>query len=68
MYIGNEGKMKKLMNKMSTCTCVKYMQACKARVPLGSSAHQMYGMLCEHGLGDKDFSVVYDFLTKSSKK
>jgi 3-hydroxyisobutyrate dehydrogenase len=39
-----------------------------ARSPLGSSAHQLYGLLCEQGLGDKDFSVVYDFITKQMPK
>ena len=40
----------------------------KARLPLGGQAHQLYGLLCEHGYGDKDFSVVYEFLTKGVKK
>lgn len=40
----------------------------KARLPLGSGAHQLYGILCEQGFGDKDFSVVYDFLTKKAPK
>lgn len=40
----------------------------KARLPLGGQAHQLYGLLCEHGYGDKDFSVVYEFLTKKVKK
>ena len=37
-------------------------KAVKARLPLGSSAHQLYGILCEHGYAEKDFSVVYKFL------
>ena len=36
-----------------------------ARLPLGSHAHQLYGLLMEHGLGGKDFGVVYQYLTKS---
>lgn len=36
-----------------------------ARLPLGSHAHQLYGLLMEHGLGDKDFGVIYQYLTKS---
>lgn len=31
-------------------------------IPLGSLAHQIYRMLCTHGLSQKDFSVVYQFL------
>ena len=31
----------------------------------GSHAHQLYGLLMEHGLGGKDFGVVYQYLTKS---
>jgi 3-hydroxyisobutyrate dehydrogenase len=42
--------------------------ASKARLPLGAQAHQLYGLLCEQGYGDKDFSVVYEFLTKMMKK
>jgi len=40
----------------------------KARLPLGGQAHQLYGLLCEHGYGDKDFSVVFEYLTKNLKK
>jgi 3-hydroxyisobutyrate dehydrogenase-like beta-hydroxyacid dehydrogenase len=40
----------------------------KARLPLGAEAHQLYGLLCEQGYADKDFSVVFEFLTKSMKK
>jgi len=36
----------------------------KARLPLGASAHQLYGLLCQHGFGGKDFSSVYEFLNK----
>ena len=39
----------------------------EARLPLGASAHQLYGMLCEHGYSDKDFSVVFEYLTKGKK-
>jgi 3-hydroxyisobutyrate dehydrogenase len=42
--------------------------AIKARLPLGSNAQQLYGILCEQGLGDKDFSVIYEFLMKSAPK
>jgi len=34
----------------------------KARLPLGAAAHQIYGLMCEHGYSEKDFSSVYDFL------
>lgn len=31
-------------------------------IPMGAMAHQMYRTLKAHGLGSKDFSVVYDFM------
>ncbi|XP_061395915.1 probable 3-hydroxyisobutyrate dehydrogenase, mitochondrial [Musca vetustissima] len=31
-------------------------------IPLGAMAHQIYRTLKAHGLGSKDFSVVYDFM------
>jgi 3-hydroxyisobutyrate dehydrogenase-like beta-hydroxyacid dehydrogenase len=34
----------------------------KARLPLGSTAHQLYGLLIEHGYAEKDFSVVFEYL------
>jgi len=37
----------------------------KARLPLGASAHQLYGLLCENDLGSKDFGVVYKYLMTS---
>ena len=40
----------------------------KARLPLGASAHQLYGLLCENNLGDKDFGVVYKYLTNNFQK
>jgi len=42
--------------------------AVKARLPLGASAHQLYGLLCEHGYQDKDFSAVYDYLSRTIPK
>eukprot|EP00428_Durinskia_dybowskii_P064927 CAMPEP_0170385852 /NCGR_PEP_ID=MMETSP0117_2-20130122/16729_1 /TAXON_ID=400756 /ORGANISM="Durinskia baltica, Strain CSIRO CS-38" /LENGTH=293 /DNA_ID=CAMNT_0010641649 /DNA_START=123 /DNA_END=1004 /DNA_ORIENTATION=- len=45
---------------------VDLAQKMKCRVPLGSNAHQLYGMLADHGYAGKDFSVVYDFLKQSS--
>jgi 3-hydroxyisobutyrate dehydrogenase len=42
--------------------------ACKARLPLGSQAYQLYGLMNENGYGDKDFSVVFEYLTKAMKK
>lgn len=36
----------------------------KARLPLGASAHQLYGLLCQHGYAEKDFSSVFEFLNK----
>lgn len=43
-------------------------QSVKARLPLGSSAHQLYGLLCEHGYSEKDFSIVYEFLSANRKQ
>jgi 3-hydroxyisobutyrate dehydrogenase len=40
----------------------------KARIPLGALSHQVYGLLCEHGYAEKDFSVVYEYLTKNIPK
>ncbi|XP_075165156.1 3-hydroxyisobutyrate dehydrogenase, mitochondrial [Haematobia irritans] len=31
-------------------------------IPMGAMAHQMYRTLKAHGLGNKDFSVVYEFM------
>jgi 3-hydroxyisobutyrate dehydrogenase len=39
----------------------------KARLPLGGSAHQLYGLLCENELGDRDFGVVYKYLMNNYK-
>lgn len=36
--------------------------ASNSPIPLGSMAHQIYRTLKSRGLGDKDFSVVYEFL------
>ncbi|XP_033252084.1 probable 3-hydroxyisobutyrate dehydrogenase, mitochondrial [Drosophila miranda] len=33
-------------------------------IPLGSLAHKIYTSLCTQGLGNKDFSVVYDQMKK----
>jgi len=45
-------------------------KAVKASLPLGSNAHQLYGLLCNQGFGDRDFSVVFKYLqgTSNSKK
>lgn len=40
----------------------------KARIPLGAQAMQLYGLMCEHGYSNKDFSAVYEFLTHGDKK
>ena len=40
----------------------------KARLPLGAQAHQLYGLLCEQGYGDKDFGVVYKYLMTTHKE
>ena len=36
----------------------------KSPTPLGSLSHQLYRALCSHGYGHKDFSVIYEFLSK----
>lgn len=36
--------------------------------PLGSAAHQMYRVLCNHGYDKLDFSSVYKFLQEQEKK
>lgn len=33
-------------------------------IPMGSLAHQIYMTLCNKQLGDKDFAVIYKFLSK----
>lgn len=38
----------------------------KGRLPLGAGAHQLYGLMCEHGYSDKDFSSVYEFISKKN--
>ncbi len=40
----------------------------KARHPLGSQAHQLYGLLCESGYGGKDFSVIFEYLMQTQNK
>lgn len=40
----------------------------KARLPLGAAAMQLYGLMSEHGYGQKDFSSVFEFITKSHGK
>jgi 3-hydroxyisobutyrate dehydrogenase len=41
--------------------------AVKARTPLGAHAHQLYGLLCENGMSEKDFGVVYQYLMNAKK-
>lgn len=64
-YTGGFGSA--LMEKDLTLA-MEVANASKARLPLGSQAHQVYGLLCEHGYGDKDFSVVFEYLTKKLNK
>lgn len=35
-------------------------------IPMGALAHQVYMTLVQRGFGDKDFAVVYEFLSKNS--
>jgi 3-hydroxyisobutyrate dehydrogenase len=53
-----------LMEKDLTLAMAAASQV-KARLPLGGSAHQLYGLLCENQLGDRDFGVVYKYLMSS---
>lgn len=39
----------------------------KCRSPLGSQAHQLYGILSDTGYGKRDFSIMYEFLGKPNK-
>lgn len=36
-------------------------------IPLGAAAHQIYRTLKAKGLGNKDFSYVYEFLKNNEK-
>ncbi|CAM9396010.1 unnamed protein product [Ectocarpus fasciculatus] len=36
----------------------------KAPTPLGAAAHQLYGILAAHGYEQKDFSAVFEYLSK----
>lgn len=36
----------------------------KASTPLGAAAHQLYGILAAHGYETKDFSSVFEYLSK----
>ncbi|GAM29303.1 hypothetical protein SAMD00019534_124790 [Acytostelium subglobosum LB1] len=36
-------------------------------LPLGTTAHQFYTMMVQKGLGNKDFSVAYEFLQKTKQ-
>jgi len=40
----------------------------KTPLPLGSAALQLYQLLSTHGMGEKDFSSVYEFLARQGKK
>ena len=35
---------------------------------LGAHAHQLYSVMSASGYGDKDFSVVYEYLSKAPKE
>ncbi len=37
----------------------------KALTPMGSTATQLYQLLCEQGHADKDFSYIFKFLEKT---
>jgi 3-hydroxyisobutyrate dehydrogenase len=35
---------------------------------LGAYAHQLYSIMSSSGYGDKDFSAVYEYLSKAPKE
>lgn len=37
-------------------------------IPLGALSHHIYRMMMSKGLGNKDFSVIYDFIKNDSSK
>ncbi|CAG5114969.1 unnamed protein product, partial [Candidula unifasciata] len=41
--------------------------ATKSATPLGSLAHHIYRLMCQHGLGSKDFSSAFQFLQEQDK-
>ena len=41
--------------------------ATKSPTPLGSAAHQIYRVMCNHGYDKLDFSSVYKFLQEQEK-
>lgn len=44
-------------------------QASGTAVPIGSLAHQLYGLLCnDEKMARKDFSVIYQYLQAKSKQ
>lgn len=42
--------------------------ASNSPIMLGGVAHSVYRLLCTHDLGNKDFSVVYDFIKNKTEK
>lgn len=40
----------------------------KSPIPLGALSHHIYRMMMSKGLGNKDFSVIYDFIKNDSSK
>lgn len=46
---------------------VDLAQKIRGRVPLGAHAHQLYGLLSDHGYASKDFSVAFEYLSKLPK-
>lgn len=42
--------------------------ASNSPIPMGAIAHQIYRTLTCRGLGDKDFSYVYEFLKHETKQ
>lgn len=37
-------------------------------IPLGALSHHIYRMMMAKGLGNKDFSVIYEFIKNQEKK
>jgi 3-hydroxyisobutyrate/3-hydroxypropionate dehydrogenase len=42
--------------------------ASNSPIPLGALSHHIYRMMMSKGLGNKDFSVIYDFIKNDSSK
>jgi 3-hydroxyisobutyrate dehydrogenase-like beta-hydroxyacid dehydrogenase len=53
--------------KKDVSLAVSAAASIKAPLPLGAPAQQLYHLLSRQGLGGKDFSVVYEFLSQKKQ-